>query len=138
MATKAPTNAKQLLLSHLAQHNRKDNNGKDHRQYEQQTTSLIPRIPLMSRRRPELSIRPPRIRINPLHILRNDIQLLSLLMHHVRHVPEQLVQLAHRLLDVPDLRLALDDQRLLEVDFVLRREAQLLLLLLLLLSLRAG
>jgi hypothetical protein len=37
----------------------------------------------------------------------------------VRHVAEQLVELRDRLLDVPDLRLALDDERLLEVDLVL-------------------
>jgi len=38
----------------------------------------------------------------------------------MRHISEQLVQFADGLLNVPDLGLALDDQRLLEVDFVLR------------------
>jgi hypothetical protein len=48
----------------------------------------------------------------------------------VGDVAEQLVELRDGLLDVPNLRLALDDERLLEVDFILRREPQLLLLLL--------
>lgn len=54
-----------------------------------------------------------------LNVVRNMIEHAALLMHHMRHVPKQLVQLADRLLDVPDLRLALDDQRFLEIDFVL-------------------
>lgn len=48
----------------------------------------------------------------------------------MRDVPEQLVQLAHALLDVADLGLALDDQRVLEVDLVLRGQAELVLRLL--------
>jgi hypothetical protein len=40
-------------------------------------------------------------------------------MHHVRNIAEQLIELADRLLDVADLGFALDDERFLEVDFVL-------------------
>ena len=49
----------------------------------------------------------------------DDVQLLSLLMNHVRNIAIQLVQLANTLLDVADLALTLDNERLLEVDFLL-------------------
>jgi TRAP-type mannitol/chloroaromatic compound transport system permease large subunit len=71
------------------------------------------------------------------HVLLDDIELSTLLMHHVRHIAEQLVQLTDRLLDVADLGLALDDELFLEVDVVLVRQTELLLLLLLLLELGA-
>ena len=44
-----------------------------------------------------------------LDILFNDVQLRALLMHHVRDISEQLVQLSHALLDVADFGFALDD-----------------------------
>lgn len=68
-----------------------------------------------------------------LDVLADNIELLALLMYHVGDVTEQLVQLANRLFDVADLGLALDDERFLEIDLILRCEAQLLLLLELLL-----
>jgi hypothetical protein len=61
----------------------------------------------------------------------NNVQLCTLLMHHVGNITEQLVQLADALLNVAYLGFALDDQRLLEVDFILICQPQLLLLLLL-------
>lgn len=64
-----------------------------------------------------------------LYILFNDIELLSLFMYHMRHISEQLIEFADRLLDIANLRLALDDQGFLEVDLVLRCQSQLLLLL---------
>jgi hypothetical protein len=66
-----------------------------------------------------------------LDILFNNVQLRALLMHHVRDISEQLVQLSHALLDVADLGFALDDEGFLEVDLVLVGEAKLFLLLLL-------
>jgi len=71
-----------------------------------------------------------------LDVLGDEVQLASLLMHDMRDIPEQLVQLAHALLDVSYLSLALDDQRLLEVDLILVCESRLLELLLLLLGFR--
>jgi hypothetical protein len=65
-----------------------------------------------------------------LYILLNNIELRALLVHHMRHVAEQLVEFTDRLLDIANLGLALDDEGFLEVDFVLVGEAQLLLLLL--------
>ena len=47
----------------------------------------------------------------------------------MRYIPKQLIQLPHTLLDIPYLALPLNDQRFLEVDFVLRCEAEGLLLL---------
>jgi hypothetical protein len=64
-------------------------------------------------------------------VLLNNIQLRALFMHHVCHIAKQLVQFANTLLDVAYLRLALDDERLLEVDFILVCQPQLFLLLLL-------
>jgi hypothetical protein len=74
---------------------------------------------------------PPRRVVRNLDVLFDNVELRSLLMHHMRHIAEQLVQLAHALLDIPDLGLALDDHVLLEVDFFLVRQPQLFLLLLL-------
>lgn len=67
------------------------------------------------------------------HILRNPRQLLALLGHDLRDLLEQHVQIAHALLNVTDLLLALRDQGVLEVDLVLRGQPQFLLQLLLLL-----
>lgn len=53
-------------------------------------------------------------------------------MDHVRDISEKFIQLADTLLDVPDLGLAFDDQRFLEVDFALIGKDGLLLLKLLL------
>lgn len=66
-----------------------------------------------------------------LHIPFNSVELRALLVDHVRDIAEQFVELADGLLDVANLGLSLDDQLLLEVDIVLRCQAQLLLLLLL-------
>lgn len=66
-----------------------------------------------------------------LDIFFNNVQLRTLLMHHVRDISEQLVQFPHALFDVADLGFALDDEGFLEVDFVLVGEAELFLLLLL-------
>ena len=65
-------------------------------------------------------------------VLLDNVQLGALLVHHVGHVAEQLVELADRLLDIADFGFALDDHLFLEVDVVLVRQTQLLLLLLLL------
>jgi hypothetical protein len=35
------------------------------------------------------------------------------------HVPKELIKLTNTLLDIPDLRFPLNDQRVLEVNFVL-------------------
>lgn len=71
--------------------------------------------------------------VRDFNVFLNDVELGALLVDHVRDVAEQLVELADRLLDIADLRLALDDEGFLEVDLVLVSEAELLLLLLLLL-----
>ena len=70
-----------------------------------------------------------RIRSHILYIPTNRIELPPLLMHNVRHVPKQFIQLANTLLDIPNLRLPLHNQRVLEIDFILRRQTELVLLL---------
>ena len=60
-----------------------------------------------------------RVRSHILHIPAYRIQLSSLLMHNMRHISEQFIQLSNALLDVSDFRLSLDNQRFLEIDFVL-------------------
>ena len=56
-------------------------------------------------------------------VLFDDVELRTLLMYHMRNIAEQLVQFANRLLNVADLRLALDDEGLLEIDLVLVRQS---------------
>lgn len=84
----------------------------------------------MPTRRPQLLIRIPRIIPRLRDILADHIQIRALLVHHVRHIAEQLVQLADTLLDIPDFGLALDDEGFLEVDLGLVCQCRLLLLLL--------
>lgn len=122
----------QSALLALAQEYSQQDNRQDHRQNEQQHASRAPRILLIPRRTPQLHIGTPRIRPRIIYIRRNRIELVALLAHDMCHVAEELVQLAHALLDIADLRLPLHDQRVLEVHLVLRGEPQLLLRLLLL------
>lgn len=104
----------------LTKENRQQNDRQYNRQYQHQTTRLTPRILLIPCRAPQLQIRRPRVRLHVLRVVRDRVDLLALLAHDLRHLLEQHVQVAHALLDVPDLLLALDDQRLLEVDLGLR------------------
>lgn len=62
-----------------------------------------------------------RIRSHILYIPTDGIQLPSLFMHDMCHISEQLVQLSDTLFNIPYFRFSFDDQRFLEVDFVLRR-----------------
>ena len=116
-------------------HDGQNNDQQHHRQYDQQAKRLAPRILLIPIRTPQLEIRAPRVRRRVAHIHLDRVQHGALLVHNVRHVPEQLVQLPDALLDVPNLAFSLDDERFLEVDFVLRCKAQLVLFLYLLLLL---
>jgi hypothetical protein len=99
----------------------KNNCQYDHSQHKgqdnQQAARLPSRTPLMPASCPKLLIRILRVIPRLRHVFRDDVQTLALLMHHMRHIPEQLVQLSHRLLDVAYLRFSLDDQGLVEVDF---------------------
>lgn len=52
-------------------------------------------------------------------VLFDNVKLRALLVYHVRHIAEQLVEFAHRLLDVADLGLALDDEGFLEINVFL-------------------
>jgi len=116
-----------VLLPILTHEHSQQDNRQNYRQNQQQHASLAPRILLIPRCTPQLHIRTPRIAPRVVHIRRNRIELLALLAHDMRDIPEQFVQLADALLDVTDLGLALDDQGVLEVDLVLRGEAELLL-----------
>ena len=61
------------------------------------------------------------LRIIPhiLYIRIYRVQLVPLLPHYMRNIPEKLVQLPHALLDLTDFSFPLHDQGFLEVDFVL-------------------
>lgn len=102
-----------------SQYSSKYNNNEYHRQYQQQTTRFIPRRFLVPTRAPQLHIRLPRIPPHILHIGIDGIQLIPLLSNNMRHVSEQLVQLADTLLDVPDLGFPFYDEGFLEIDFIL-------------------
>ena len=60
-----------------------------------------------------------RIHGHILHVAINRIKLRALLMHNMRNVPEELVQLPNTRLDISDLGLPLDNQRFLEIHLVL-------------------
>jgi hypothetical protein len=115
----------------LVQRDRQDDDDQNYGQDEQQDASLTPRTLLVVTRLLEVDMGTPRRVVCNLHVLFDDIELRSLLMHHMRNIAEQLVELAHALLDIPDLGLALDDHVLLKVDLFLVRQPQLFLLLLL-------
>jgi hypothetical protein len=57
--------------------------------------------------------------VRDFNVLFNDVQLRALLLYHVGHIAEQLVELSDALLNVAYLGLALDDEGLLEVNFIL-------------------
>ena len=101
---------------HGQHYNNKDD-GKNH----QQTARLPPRTLLIPTRTSQLYICVLRIHCHILYVPAYRIELPSLLMHNMRHIPEQLVQLSDALLNIPDLRFPLHDQRVLEIYFVLRR-----------------
>lgn len=119
----------------LRQHNRQNHNRQHNRQDDQQETRPLPRILLIPTRRSQLDIRPSRIIPHIFDVRANDIELISLFVNHVCDVPEKFVEFADGLLDVADFGFAFDDEAFLEVDFVLRGEAELFLLLELLLLL---
>ena len=70
-----------------------------------------------------------RIARHILNVPADRVQLSALLVHNMGHIAEQLVQLPNALLDITYFRFPLNDQRLLEIHFVLRGEAQLILFL---------
>lgn len=111
-----PTNQSPLSII-LPQNNSQHNHQKHHRHNHQQTTRLIPRIPLIPTRLPQLHIRAPRIIPDRLHIHINGIDHIPLLAHDGRDIAEQLVEFGDAGLDVADLGFALDDQVFLEGDF---------------------
>lgn len=49
-------------------------------------------------------------------IIANNVELTALVVDHMSDISKQFIELAHGLLDVTNLGLTLDDQRLLEVD----------------------
>ena len=71
----------------------------------------------------------PRVLRHILHVVINGVELSALFVDNVRHVAKELVELADGLFNVADFRLALDDEGVLEIDVVLGRQAEGLLLL---------
>lgn len=128
------TRSKYEYMENLSQENRQQYNSQDHGQDEQQKTCSTPRILLVPTRRSKLDIRTSSIISDRLHIVRDQIQLLSLLVHDMGDIPEKLIELTDTLLDISDLRFPFDDQRILEIDVILRCQSKLLLFLLLLKS----
>ena len=64
-------------------------------------------------------IRTPRIVPRLHNIFTNNIQTLPLLGNHMCHIPEQFIQLADALFDIPDFALAFYDECFLEIYFAL-------------------
>lgn len=116
---------------HGQQHNRQND-----RQHQQQAAGLATGVALVPCRRPQLVVRAARVRPHVLDVVGNVVELLALFVHHRCHLCEQHVEVAHTLLNVADFVLALDNERLLKVDLVLRGQPCELLLLLELLLLK--
>jgi len=122
----------------LSQDDSRNDDNKHNRKDDQQTASLPPRILLISAGAPQLYIRMLRIRSHILHVPTYRIELSSLFVHDMRHISKQLIELSNALLDIPYLRFPLHNQGLLEVNFILRRQSQLILFLQLRLLLLRG
>lgn len=105
-----------------------DNDHQNDRKDDEQTARFIACVLLIPTGTAELDIRAAGVTGNILDILADGIHLGTLLVDDMPNISEQLVQFANALLDVADLGLAFDDQRLLEVHLSLVRKTRPLLL----------
>ncbi|KAH0357840.1 t-SNARE, partial [Aureobasidium melanogenum] len=122
----------ELLRARLAAIITNNNNSQDDGQDQQQTAHLVPSILLVSAGGTQLAVGTLSVVSGTRDIIANDVELTALVVDHMSDISEQFVELAHGLLDVTNLGLALDNQGLLEVDLRLICQTQLFLLLLLL------
>ena len=125
MAKKTGGRAKQKKsrIHELVEKDSQKDNDQHKGQDQQQDTSLAPRALLVITRLLEVDVRTARGIVRHLDVLLDDVELGALLVHHVRDVAEELVELADGLFDVADLRFAFDDELLLEIHLVLRCQA---------------
>lgn len=105
------------LTNNDRQHDYSHDDGED----QQQTTALVAGCLLVPRCLPVFDVGLPSIGVNVFHVVGNVIQLLPLLVDNLCDLSEQHVEIANTLLNIANLFLALDDERLLEVHLVLAR-----------------
>lgn len=103
----------------LVQYDCENDDGEDDCQDEHQTTPLVASRLLVSRRLAKLYLSTPGIVTHIFHVIRNRSKLLALLGHNLSHLSEQHIEIADALLNVSDLLFTLDNERFLEVYFVL-------------------
>lgn len=116
----------------LSKSSREHNDQKDHGKNYKEAASLVARILLVSTGATQFDIRPASVVRDILDIVADNVELAPLLMNNVGDIAKQFVEFADALLNVPDFRLPLDDERFLEIHLVLVRQAGLLLFQLLL------
>lgn len=103
----------------------KDNNREYNGENDEQAATLVTGCLLISCCLSVFDVRLPGIGMYVLDIVGNRRQLLALLVHNLRNLTEQHVEIPYALLNVSDLLLAFDDQGFLEVDLVLGRHLRL-------------
>lgn len=118
----------------LVQENCEKYNGENDGEDNEQTAALVPGGLLVPGSLGQLNHGAAGIISGDLYVVCDGVELLPLLAHDLRYLAEEHVEVANALLDVADLFLSFDNERLLEVDLVLRGKTRELLLLLLLLQ----
>lgn len=106
----------------------KNDDDQDDGKNDKEAARLISRVLLAPTRTAELDIRTAGVAGNILDILADGVDLGALLVNDMANISEQLIQFANALLYIANLRLAFDDQRLLEVHLALIRKTRPLLL----------
>lgn len=107
-------------------------NGQDDQHYNHQAAALVTGRLLILCGLSVLDVRLPCVLTCVLDVVLNSVERLALFTHNLCHLSEQNVEVAHTLLNIANLLLALDDKGLLEIDLVLVSQLGLLNLLLLL------
>lgn len=114
-----------------AQHSGQNNNREHDGEYEKQAAGLVSGVPLVTAGGAQVLVSTSGVVSCADHVVRDYVEGLALLVHHVCDVAEEFVQLADRLLDVANFGFTLDNEGLLEIDLGLVCQTELLLLLLL-------
>jgi hypothetical protein len=125
-------------MNNLVKDNSKDNNGQNDSEDQQQAAALVASCLLVPRGLSVFNVSLARIFSDIFHSVSDRAQLLPLLVHNLRYLSEEDVQVTDTLLNIADLFLTLNNESFLEVDLVLRCEYDALFLLLKLLQLCLG
>lgn len=106
---------KRYLVNNDSQDDDDQENGQD----KQQDACLAACTLLVIARLLEIDLRALRGITRDVDVLLDAVELYALLVDHMGNISEQFIELANGLFDIADFGLALDDERLLEVDLIL-------------------